>query len=112
LQLPDFPPISGETLEAIGERYELRAGEISPSKDAGIFNAIRLAGHGRIYTQRREPGPNGAMQIDRRFRSIFATSVRSVNTTIYTAVLAPGHCTLLIDIRHEPLRLDPSAGWC
>jgi hypothetical protein len=23
-----------------------------------------------------------------------------------------GLCTLLIDVRHEPLRLDPSAGWC
>ena len=44
LQLPDFPPISGETLEAIGERHNLRAGEISPSKDAGIFNAIYLVG--------------------------------------------------------------------
>jgi hypothetical protein len=44
LQLPDFPPISDETLEAIGERHDLRAGEISPSKDAGIFNAIYLVG--------------------------------------------------------------------
>ena len=44
LQLPDFPPISDETLEAIDERHNLRAGEISPLEDVGIFNAIYLVG--------------------------------------------------------------------
>jgi hypothetical protein len=42
LQLPDFPPMPVATLEAICERQGLSAGEISPSKDAGIFNAIYL----------------------------------------------------------------------
>jgi len=65
LQLPDIPPISGETLEAICERHDLRADEISPLKEVGIFNAIYLVGG-----------------------------------------------TFLISARHEPLYLDPSAGWC
>ena len=65
MQLPDFPPMSSKTLEAIGERHNLRAGEISPLKDVGIFNAIYLVGD-----------------------------------------------KFLIYARHEPLRLDPSAGWC
>jgi hypothetical protein len=45
LQLPDFPPMPVETLEAVVERHGLRVGEISPSKDAGIFNAIYLVGN-------------------------------------------------------------------
>jgi hypothetical protein len=79
--------MSSKTLEAIGERHNLRAGEISPLKDVGIFNAIylvggeyvldsrgpnarrrccsrscasssvRLAGRGRIYTEAHEPSP-------------------------------------------------------
>jgi hypothetical protein len=28
MQLPDFPPMSAKTLEAIGERCDLRAGEM------------------------------------------------------------------------------------
>jgi hypothetical protein len=44
LQLPDFPPMSAETLEAIGERHNLHAEEISPLKDVGIFNSIYLVG--------------------------------------------------------------------
>ena len=44
MQLPDFPPMSADTLEAIGERHNLRAGEISPLEDVGIFNSIYLVG--------------------------------------------------------------------
>jgi hypothetical protein len=36
--------MSADTLEAIGERHNLRAGEISPLEDVGIFNAIYLVG--------------------------------------------------------------------
>jgi len=42
--LPDIPPISDETLEAISERHGLRAEGIFPPKDAVIFNAIYLVG--------------------------------------------------------------------
>jgi hypothetical protein len=44
LQSPDFPPMSAETLEAIGERHNLHAEEISPLEDVGIFNSIYLVG--------------------------------------------------------------------
>jgi aminoglycoside phosphotransferase (APT) family kinase protein len=36
--------MSAETLEAISKRHDLRAEEISPLKDVGIFNAIYLVG--------------------------------------------------------------------
>jgi aminoglycoside phosphotransferase (APT) family kinase protein len=57
LYLPDFPPISTETLEAIRERHGLRAGEISPSKNAGIFNAIYLVGNEHVLRVPREAPP-------------------------------------------------------
>jgi aminoglycoside phosphotransferase (APT) family kinase protein len=57
LHLPDFPPISGETLEAIRERHALRDGEISPSKDAGIFNAIYLVGNEYVLRVPRDAPP-------------------------------------------------------
>ena len=44
MQLPDIPPMSAETLEAICERHNLHAEEISPLKDVGIFNSIYLVG--------------------------------------------------------------------
>jgi hypothetical protein len=57
LQLPDFPPISGETLEAIGERYDLRAGEISRLEDVGIFNTIYLVGGEYVLRVPRDAPP-------------------------------------------------------
>ena len=75
MQLPDFPPISGETLEAIGGRRDLRAGEISRLNDAGIFNTIYL---------------------------VKGEYMR----------LLQGLCSLLVCVGHEPLHLDPDAGWC
>jgi aminoglycoside phosphotransferase (APT) family kinase protein len=57
LQLPDFPPISDETLEAISERHGLRAEEILPSKDAGIFNAIYLVGGEYVLRVPRDAPP-------------------------------------------------------
>ena len=36
--------MSAETLEAIGERHNLHAEEISPLEDVGIFNSIYLVG--------------------------------------------------------------------
>jgi hypothetical protein len=56
LQLPDFPPMPTESLEAITERHNLRAEEISPLKEVGIFNAIYLVGRppqpGRSWAER------------------------------------------------------------
>jgi hypothetical protein len=43
--------------EAIGERLNLRAGEISPSKEAGIFNAIYLVGSEHVLRVPREAPP-------------------------------------------------------
>jgi hypothetical protein len=57
LRLPDFPPISSETLEAIRERHGLADGEISPSKDAGIFNAIYLVGNEYVLRVPRDAPP-------------------------------------------------------
>ena len=57
MQLPDFPPISDETLEAISERHGLRAEEIFPSKDAGIFNAIYLVGGEYVLRVPRDAPP-------------------------------------------------------
>ena len=57
MQLPDFPPISGETLEAIGDRYDLRAGEISRLEDVGIFNAIYLVGGEYVLRVPRDAPP-------------------------------------------------------
>jgi hypothetical protein len=90
LHLPDFPPISDETLDAIGERYDLRAGEISPSKEAGIpLRAIsrpvtrNLCDFGQVCQHHNLP--------QCLFQSL---------------------CSHLTDVRYEPLHLDPSAGWC
>jgi hypothetical protein len=57
LQLPDFPPMSAKTLEAIGERHNLRAVEISPLKDVGIFNAIYLVGGKYVLRVPRDAPP-------------------------------------------------------
>ena len=57
MQLPDFPPTPVEILEAIVERHGLRAGEISPSKEAGIFNAIYLVGSEYVLRVPREAPP-------------------------------------------------------
>ena len=57
MQLPDFPPMSADTLEAIGERHNLRAGEISPLEDVGIFNAIHLVGSEYILRIPRDAPP-------------------------------------------------------
>ena len=57
MQLPDFPPMSSKTLEAIGERHNLRAGEISPLKDVGIFNAIYLVGGEYVLRVPRDAPP-------------------------------------------------------
>src|SRR5918993_3718378 len=57
LHLPDFPLMPAETLDAIRERPDLRAGEISPSKDAGIFNAIYLVGNEYILRVPRDAPP-------------------------------------------------------
>lgn len=57
MQLPDFPPMSAETLEAIGERHNLRAEEISRAKDVGIFNAIYLVGNEYVLRIPRDALP-------------------------------------------------------
>ena len=57
MQLPDFPPTPVETLEAVVERHGLRVGEISPSKEAGIFNAIYLVGSEYVLRVPREAPP-------------------------------------------------------
>jgi aminoglycoside phosphotransferase (APT) family kinase protein len=57
LHLPDFPLMPAETLDAIRERHDLRAGEISPSKDAGIFNAIYLVGNEYVLRVPRDAPP-------------------------------------------------------
>jgi aminoglycoside phosphotransferase (APT) family kinase protein len=57
LQLPDFPPISSETLEAICERHDLRDREISRFDDAGIFNAIYLVGGDHVLRVPRDAPP-------------------------------------------------------
>jgi hypothetical protein len=57
LHLPDFPPMSSETLEAICERHDLRAGEISRFDDAGIFNAIYLVGNEYVLRVPRDAPP-------------------------------------------------------
>ena len=57
MHLPDFPPISSETLEAICERHELSAEEISRLDDAGIFNAIYLVGNEYVLRVPRDAPP-------------------------------------------------------
>jgi hypothetical protein len=57
LQLPYFPPMPSKTPEAIGERHNLRAGEISPLKDVGIFNAIYLVGGEYVLRVPRDAPP-------------------------------------------------------
>ena len=49
--------MSADTLEAIGERHNLRAGEISPLEDVGIFNAIYLVGSEYILRIPRDAPP-------------------------------------------------------
>jgi hypothetical protein len=49
--------MSSKTLEAIGERHNLRAGEISPLKDVGIFNAIYLVGGEYVLRVPRDAPP-------------------------------------------------------
>jgi hypothetical protein len=49
--------MSAETLEAIGERHDLRAEEISPLKDVGIFNAIYLVGSEYVLRVPRDAPP-------------------------------------------------------
>src|SRR5215216_4364946 len=46
-----------KTPEAISERHGLCAGEISPSKDAGIFNAIYLVGGEYVLRVPRDAPP-------------------------------------------------------
>ena len=57
MQLPDFPRMPVETLEAVVERHGLDAGEILPSKDAGIFNAIYLVGNEYVLRVPRDAPP-------------------------------------------------------
>ena len=57
MQLPYFPPMPSKTPEAIGERHNLRAGEISPLKDVGIFNAIYLVGGEYVLRVPRDAPP-------------------------------------------------------
>jgi Ser/Thr protein kinase RdoA (MazF antagonist) len=57
LQLPDFPPMSAKTLEAIGERYNLHAEEISPLEDVGNFNSIYLVGSEHVLRLPRDAPP-------------------------------------------------------
>jgi hypothetical protein len=49
--------MSADTLEAIGERHNLRAGEISPLDDVGIFNAIYLVGSEYVLRIPRDAPP-------------------------------------------------------
>src|SRR5215212_10100763 len=49
--------MSSKTLEAIGERHNLRAGEILPLKDVGIFNAIYLVGGEHVLRVPRDAPP-------------------------------------------------------
>jgi hypothetical protein len=71
LQLPDFPSMSSKTLEAIGERHNLRAGEISPLKDVGIFSATYLVGGEYVLRVPRDAPPFVACS-----RSCASSSVR------------------------------------
>jgi aminoglycoside phosphotransferase (APT) family kinase protein len=57
LQLPNFPPVSAETLNEIGERHGLDAGEITPWKDTGIFNAIYQFGGQHVLRIPRDAPP-------------------------------------------------------
>ena len=57
MQLPDFPPMSAETLEAIGERHNLHAEDISPLEDVGIFNSIYLVGSEHVLRVPRDAPP-------------------------------------------------------
>jgi aminoglycoside phosphotransferase (APT) family kinase protein len=49
--------MSADTLEAIGERHDLRAREISPLEDVGIFNAIYLVGSEYVLRIPRDAPP-------------------------------------------------------
>ena len=49
--------MSDDTLEVIGERHGLRAEEISPLKDIGIFNAIYLIGSEYVLRIPRDAPP-------------------------------------------------------
>ena len=79
MQLPDFPPMSSKTLEAIGERHNLRAGEISPLKDVGIFNAIYLVGGEYVLRVPRDAPPLVAA-IRKESAAVPAARARSVHS--------------------------------
>ena len=49
--------MSAETLEAIGERHNLHAEDISPLEDVGIFNSIYLVGSEHVLRVPRDAPP-------------------------------------------------------
>ncbi|MDQ5828234.1 MAG: phosphotransferase, partial [Chloroflexota bacterium] len=67
--------MSAETLEAIGERHNLRAEVISPLKDVGIFNAIYLVGSEYVLRVPRDAPP-------------FVAAIRKESVAVPTALAA------------------------
>jgi hypothetical protein len=101
LQLPDFPPISGETLEAICERHDLRADKISPLKEVGS----RLQGEPRLA---RTPGP---VRVSRRVsennnRCVTSATSRSRPTRGVGAAEAGCWCGPLVSSRAGTQKVD------
>ena len=93
MHLPDFPPISSETLEAVVERHGLRVGEILPSKDAGIFNAIFLVGGEYVLRVPRDAPP-------------FVTAIRKESVAV-PAARAAGVRTPALGAFDDTLELLP-----
>jgi aminoglycoside phosphotransferase (APT) family kinase protein len=84
LQLPDFPPMPAESLEAITERHNLRAEEISPLKEVGIFNAIYLVGSEYVLRVPRDAPPFVAA-IRKEFVAVPAALAAGVRTPVLIA---------------------------
>ena len=96
--------MSADTLEAIGERHNLRAGEISPLEDVGIFNAIYLVGSEYIL---RIPRDAISQPVTRYLCDFGQARSTPQSTTVLTST---AFATYFCMPGHDPLRLDPSAG--
>ena len=93
MQLPNFPPVSAETLKAIGERHGLEAGDITPWKDTGIFNAIYLFGGEHVLRIPRDAPP-------------FVAAIRKESAAV-PAALAAGVRTPRLTAFDDSLELLP-----
>jgi hypothetical protein len=89
--------MSAETLEAIGERHNLHAEEISPLKDVGIFNSIYLVGSEYVLRVPRVAPP-------------FVAAIRKESVAV-PAARAAGVRTPALVVLDDSL-VDPTGALC